>query len=153
MLRDKSGDLEPARPEWTGGKLFTMSLAGTLVAALLGALLWLVLGSFSDRSQLGTAIAFGAVFGGWIGLSACLLFGLIRRLREYGIRSPVRSAIIFAVLGGIAASPLFAPFADGWGMAIGGLVEAAIIGGCIGTVLGIFLFFVMFRRRTSEIAT
>lgn len=151
MLKNGSDDLESPRAEWTSGKLFIMSLAGTLLASLLGALLWLALGGISDQSQLATAIAFGAVFGGWIGLSACLVFGFIRRLREYGIRSLVRLTIVFAALGGIAASPLFVPFADGWGMAIGGLVEAAAIGGCIGGVLGIFLFFMMFRRRRSRL--
>ena len=151
MLRDKANDAEDDRLIWSGRKLLITALAGTFLAALLGALVWLVLvlGSTSDQSGLGTAITFGAAFGGWVGLGASALFGLIRRVREYGLRSPPRMALTFAVLGGTAASPLFVPFADGWGMAIGGLVESAIIGGLIGAVLGTFLFFTMFRRGSG----
>jgi hypothetical protein len=138
---------------WKFEKTFFMIFVSTLIGALLGSILWLLLpGPSLDWSTLWSAAAFGAFFGGWVGLIAYLLFGCVRRLREFGTRSALRMILTFIFLGGIAGAPVFFPFGDGLAMALGLAIEAAVFGGLIGAVLGAFLFLVIFRRR-KELAS
>lgn len=133
--------------DWKFKKTFFMTLGSTLIGVFLGSFLWLLLpGPSLDWSTFWSAAAFGAFFGAWVGLIATLLFRCVRRIREYGTRSPLKMIVTFIFLGGLAGAPVFFPFGDGLMMALGLAIEAAVFGGLIGAVLGFFFFLVMFKR-------
>jgi len=131
-------------------RLFSI-LLGTLIAGFAGSILWLLLpGPELDRSQLWTAIGFGAFFGGWVGLASSVSFNFIRRLHQYATRSALRTILTFVLLGGIAGAPIFFPFGDGLLMALGLAAEGAILGAALGVLLGI-LFVLLIVRRTKTV--
>jgi membrane associated rhomboid family serine protease len=152
MLNRATHDSEYTQPscEWSGKRFVIVCLGGMIASAVLEPILFSLASGLPRGSELAPAILFGCLFGAWVGLIACVLFGAIRRLRIYATRSMLRMILIFGLLGAIAAAPVMFPFGDGFAMAFALAIEGAVFGGIIGVALGLILFLVMFRKTSKQ---
>jgi len=115
------------------------TLIGILAAAVLGLLLIALLPGIGHERPGLPALAFGAVFGGWIGLFSCACFNYLAKIRQYGIRTRFRMIFIFAILGGLSGGMALFWFGDGLAMAFGLALEGAAFGVVIGVVLSVLI--------------
>lgn len=139
--------IEPSRLElivstWGPKRVLGFALLTALIAALVGSILGLGLGIVHWSGELFSAAAVGSLFGGLVGLIGGLLFGLIRKLRDLGSASVLRTILVFAFLGAMAGALILSPFSEGLLMmltqACEGAMAGALVGGILGTIIRVF---------------
>src|SRR6476659_431248 len=83
--------------EWKGRRFLIVTAVSAVGSAILGPFLFSLGAGMPRGSDSLPAVLFGSMFGGWVCLIPAILFGAIRRLRNYSVGSVVRTMFVFAL--------------------------------------------------------